>query len=293
MSVTTALERIERWAQKNDPAFVALLQPGLTRQEIDAAVGALPFALAEEVYELYQWRNGQKEGKFRLGLHQWPTYPFMPLNEALDEYTRSQAFNFQLEVENDYCDFAEAGGWLPLFGEQMEYTATIGQAPGTFTSPLAWVSREDKTTLHYPSLTAMLEFRADLYDADAMRQDAEGEQWVDYAVASVIQRQHFPEQAAEAERKYAQFGKPGSLHDAGHYYTFEAQRADAVNRLVSSGSEQALSIVAEYLREQISDQALAASVFHDLQTDPNKVYKEWPYTKRTHIDGLAVQFMID
>ena len=94
MSTTTALERIERWAQQNDPAFVALLQPGLTRQEIDAAVGTLPFALAEEVYELYQWRNGQKEGKFRLGLHQWPTYPFMPLNEALDEYTRSQAFNF-------------------------------------------------------------------------------------------------------------------------------------------------------------------------------------------------------
>lgn len=293
MSTTTALERIERWAQQNDPAFVALLQPGLTRQEIDAAVGTLPFALAEEVYELYQWRNGQKEGKFRLGLHQWPTYPFMPLNEALDEYTRSQAFNFQLEVENDDCDFAEAGGWLPLFGEHMEYTATIGQAPGALTSPLAWVSREGKTTLHYPSLTAMLEFRADLYDAGTMRQDAEGEQWVDYAVASVIQRQHFPEQAAEAERNYAHFGKPGSLHDAGHYYTFEAQRADAVNRLVSSGSEQALSVVAEYLREQISDQALAASVFHDLQTDPNKVYKEWPYTRRTHIGGLAVHFMID
>ena len=292
MSTTTALERIERWAWQNDPAFVALLQPGLSRQEIDAAVSGLPFALAEEVYELYQWRNGQKDGEFRLGLHQWPTYPFMPLNKALDEYTRSQAFNFQLEVENEDCDFAESGGWLPIFGEQMEYTATIGQAPGTLTSPLAWVSREDKTTLHYPSLTAMLEFRADLYDADAMRQDADGEQWVEYAVASVIQQQHFPEQAAEAERNYAQFGKLGSPLGP-HHYTFEAQRADAINRLVSSGSEQALSVVAEYLQEQISDSALAASVLHDLQTRPNKVYKEWPWTRHMHIGGLAVQFQID
>lgn len=293
MSTTSALERIERWAQQNDPAFVALLQPGLTRQEIDAAVSILPFAIAEEVYELYQWRNGQKEGKFQLGLHQWPTYPFMPLNEALDEYTRFQAFNFQLEVENEYCDFAEAGGWLPLFGEHREYTATIGQAPGTLTSPLAWVSREDKTTLHYPSLTAMLEFRADLYDADAMRQDAEGEQWVDYAAASTIQRRHFPEIAAEAEQNYAQFGKLDSLHDASHYYIFEAQRAYAVGQLISSGSEQALPIVAEYLREQIGDQALAAAVFRGLQADPNKVYKEWPWTRHMHIKGLAVHFQID
>lgn len=47
MSVRPALERIERWAEQNDLEFVALLQPGLTRQEIDAAVGGLPFALAE------------------------------------------------------------------------------------------------------------------------------------------------------------------------------------------------------------------------------------------------------
>lgn len=70
MSVTSALERIHRWAEQHDPAFVALLQPGLTRQEINAQIGSLPFALAEEVYELYQWRNGQKEGDFALGLHQ-------------------------------------------------------------------------------------------------------------------------------------------------------------------------------------------------------------------------------
>ena len=62
MSVTSALERIERWAEQHDPAFIGLLQPGLTRQEIDAAVGSLPFALAEEAYELYQCKGARNSG---------------------------------------------------------------------------------------------------------------------------------------------------------------------------------------------------------------------------------------
>ena len=95
MSVTSALERIERWARQNDPAFIALLQPGLSRSEVDAAVDGLPFALAEEVYELYQWRNGQKEGEFRLGLLRSEFDPFMPLEEAIGEYIFAQAENYQ------------------------------------------------------------------------------------------------------------------------------------------------------------------------------------------------------
>ncbi len=86
MSVTSALERIHRWAEQHDPEFVALLQPGLARQEIDVLVSGLPFALAEEVYELYQWRNGQSWGEFRLGLLRSSSYPFMPLKEAIGEY---------------------------------------------------------------------------------------------------------------------------------------------------------------------------------------------------------------
>ena len=292
MSVTSALERIERWARQNDPAFIALLQPGLSRPEIDMAVGGLPFALAEEIHELYQWHNGQKEGDFDLGLQQSPMYPFMALEESLGEYTRFQAENFRLEVEMEYCDFAGSGGWFPLFGMERYYTATIGQPPGTLTSPLAWVGRETKTDLRYLSLTAMLEFRADLYETGKMRQDEEGWQWVEYGAASVIQRQHFPEQVTEAELNYAQFGEIGSPLNSG-YYNFEAQRSAAVKRLVSSGSPLALPIVAEFLQEQIDDKTLAASVFYDLLTEPNEVSKDWPWTRNMFIGGLAAHFQID
>ena len=48
MSVTPALERIHRWAETHDPEFVALLQPGLTRSQIDDLTVGLP-ALFREI----------------------------------------------------------------------------------------------------------------------------------------------------------------------------------------------------------------------------------------------------
>lgn len=290
MSTTAALERIYRWAETHDPAFVALLQPGLTRQEIDTAVGGLPFALAEEVYELYQWRNGQKEGSFRVGLQQHFD-PFMPLQEALAEYTQFQAENFQIEVDEGFCDFPESGGWLPLSGIGRDYTATLGQPAASATSPLVWVWREDKTEFRYPSLTAMLEFRADIYEADAMRHDADGWYWADYTIASAIQRRHFPEQVLDAEENYRRFGAVDSPRTSG-YYNREAQRNAAVCRLVSSGSVLALPVVMEYLQEQVGNESLAASTLRDLLTRPNKVSKEWPWTRNMYIRGLPAHFEI-
>jgi hypothetical protein len=46
------------------PEIASRLQPGLTREEIDEKVKSLGFSLPEEVYELYQWRNGIQENIF-------------------------------------------------------------------------------------------------------------------------------------------------------------------------------------------------------------------------------------
>lgn len=301
MSVASALERIHRWAQTHDPEFVALLQPGLSRLEIDAAFVGLPFALAEEVYELYQWRNGQKDGEFQLGLQQSWLYPFMPIEDALKEYAFAQAENYQNELENDDCDFPASGGWLPLLGTERYYAATLGQPPGQTVSLLVQVSREDKTKAWYPSLTAMLEFRADLYNADAMRhEDGNILWWADYQIASIIKREHFPEQTAEAEEQYKQFGLPNSLINA-RYSQLAAQDASAhvvqrayyVGQLALSGSELALPVAEEFLREQLGSRDLAASVLQDLLTQPNKVSGKWSDTGYNHIGSLAAHFQIN
>ena len=57
-TLLSALNRIEHWFQANDPDSFWFLEPDLSRDEIDAIAKDLPFQLPEEVYPLYQWRNG-------------------------------------------------------------------------------------------------------------------------------------------------------------------------------------------------------------------------------------------
>jgi cell wall assembly regulator SMI1 len=55
-----ALEFINDWVERNMADHPAVMRQGLSRREIESKVEILPFHLAEEVYELYQWRNGGK-----------------------------------------------------------------------------------------------------------------------------------------------------------------------------------------------------------------------------------------
>jgi hypothetical protein len=56
--LTESLDRILKSLELKDPEIASRLQPGLTRKEIDDITKDLPFKLPEELYELYQWRNG-------------------------------------------------------------------------------------------------------------------------------------------------------------------------------------------------------------------------------------------
>lgn len=58
--LTQALERIRNHHLEHNPQFAEKLQSGLTRKEIDELIKDLPFPFPEELYELYQWRNGME-----------------------------------------------------------------------------------------------------------------------------------------------------------------------------------------------------------------------------------------
>ena len=60
--LTTGLNRILKWIEKHEPRYVEYLQPGLSMVEIEEIVKELTFQLPPEVYELYQWRNGARQG---------------------------------------------------------------------------------------------------------------------------------------------------------------------------------------------------------------------------------------
>ena len=293
MSTTTALERIERWARGNDPGFVALLQPGLTRQEIDVAVSGLPFVLAEEVYELYQWRNGQDWGEFRLGLDKSGQNTFLPLAESVHQWNIYLNESYAIVVENNDPSAAaggwsadpallEAGGWLPVFGMDSDYTASLGARAGSLTSPIAYVPHDDHPDIFYQSLTAMLEYNADVYESGALRTDERGGDFFDYTIVSALRRQHFPDEATKAEAEYAEkcdLGHNRIVGTQAHLTQKEFVQAELVERVqydlarkvARSGSPQAEAATERYLAWLLGDAEQAKQITQSLIHAPYRI----------------------
>jgi hypothetical protein len=93
-TLTDALEFINKWVQKNMPNHPAVMNPGLTIEEIQVLTNNLPFQLPREIYELYQWRNGGKRPFIPLP-NGWDLVTFPSLEEILSEdyYYEANEFN--------------------------------------------------------------------------------------------------------------------------------------------------------------------------------------------------------
>jgi len=307
VSVIPALERIKRWAEQRDPEFVALLQPGLSRQEIDALVGNLPFALAEEVYELYQWHNGQDEGQFRLGLVMSGQYPFMPLTQSLDQWRDYLEESYRDELENlnplaaltggwPAADPAilEAGGWLPLFQMDSDFHVSLGAEAGAATAPIVYVPHDGRSAIFYASLTASLNFTADIYESGALRSDDEMGDFFDYTIASAIKCNHFPSKVAQAEEAYKRghslSTEPrSSKPDRPNKEEFE--QFVLVSKLARSGSQEAAPAAEKFLSWLLGNAEQAHQITQGLVHSPYAVMREWPHRRSLLVQNLTYSFL--
>ncbi|MDB9513820.1 SMI1/KNR4 family protein [Kamptonema animale CS-326] len=79
----------------------SLLQPGLTHTEIEKIVKDLPIRLPDEIYELYQWRNGSQTGStwqyaglFDIyhGFSGFGPWGFLNLQFVVDEYLKRKKY---------------------------------------------------------------------------------------------------------------------------------------------------------------------------------------------------------
>ena len=95
--LTDELEYIMDWLKSTNLEFVDCYNPGLNRQQIDTLTEDFPFRLPDEIYELYQWRNGKAELGDNNGyppvefffLRQYNNdfkLDFLPLKYAMEEY---------------------------------------------------------------------------------------------------------------------------------------------------------------------------------------------------------------
>jgi SMI1 / KNR4 family (SUKH-1) len=101
--LTSALERISDWYQKNESRSV--LRPGLSPAEIDEIVKDLQYRVPNELYELYEWCNGSSEND-RVAFRQ---FYLLPLAESVRLRKRPHGLNEGSEPIPDDPK------WLPIF----------------------------------------------------------------------------------------------------------------------------------------------------------------------------------
>lgn len=149
LDLTETLEKIMNWLKEHQPEYAASFLPGLKSNEIQSVEEKLGFKLPEEIYELYQWRNGTEEDAKALC---FPTMQVLPLTAALNYsqgwkniileeefiteesvwYERNPLFIF-LQNNCDYCA-------IPLINRRKEKLPVVilgeGELPDIFYSSL-------------------------------------------------------------------------------------------------------------------------------------------------------------
>jgi hypothetical protein len=153
-ALTNALNEIMGWLQENSPDCASQFQLGLPLEMIEEKLAQLPFRVSEEVYELYQWRNGNPY----CGVFVY--HRLLELDEALEV---SQGINdaYWLEVRTEDGDPTYL---LPVFDFDGEYFAVPGSDTLTQTTPIFHIGCDDgSVSLAFTSLTNMMLAIAECY----------------------------------------------------------------------------------------------------------------------------------
>ncbi|HEY9860623.1 MAG TPA: SMI1/KNR4 family protein [Candidatus Obscuribacterales bacterium] len=155
-ALTDALDRILRWLQQHSPNAVSGFAPGLPLVEIEAKLSQLPFRVSQEVYELYQWRNGNPyDGAFVY-------HRLLDLEGAL-EYAAVINESYWLEVrEQD----GTPQYLFPVLGFDGEYFAIPGGDVSSPHAPVFHIGCDDGSlSLAFTSLANMMLAIAECYEA--------------------------------------------------------------------------------------------------------------------------------
>lgn len=165
--LTKALERIRLWQEFHHPDSAAALQPGLCHAEIEDYLKDFPYQLSQEVYELYNWRNGcaGEQQEF------FPWYVFLPLGRAIEEYKMIMASAVEAAADLNY-DPSKIWhpSWFPVFRFVWvcDYYVIEGRSKAEPASPVLFIFNDDREPdAQYASLTDMMRAVAECYEAGA------------------------------------------------------------------------------------------------------------------------------
>ncbi|MGP1386364.1 MAG: hypothetical protein ACTS2F_22580 [Thainema sp.] len=147
--LTEALDKILVWLKQYKPDYADTFLPGLSREEIEAKVSGLPGNLPEEMYELYQWRNGASEEDIQVVVY--PALGFDPLDEAV------KVCKGILKGFGEEHPFLFEGKMLfPFLRNNCSFCAVLLDQEQQTHSPVIDIAAEGDLELMYTSLTNMM-----------------------------------------------------------------------------------------------------------------------------------------
>lgn len=171
----SALERLQNWLEINAPAIAQSLQPGLTREQIETQLQALPFRPPEEVYQFYQWRNGSSievtaEGNsYQTSIELLPIHRLLSLEEAIEE----RNLCCQISGEN----YGDDDHWLPLFADGGEYFLAKGNAESATATICYSDTVSGELVLEFNSLADFIQAIAECFETGAYHFESVGLNW--------------------------------------------------------------------------------------------------------------------
>lgn len=194
----SALERLSNWLEINAPAFAQSLQPGLTREQIESQLQALPFHPPEEVYQFFQWRNGSwievtvEGNSYQTSIELLPIHRLLSLEEAIDEYTTF------CEI---YSDRAGDNHYLPLLADSANYYLAKGDDRSTTAAIFYSNIYSDELRLEFDSLADFIQAIAECFETGAYYFEFD-DAWFNWNTAKEKQAwlKYQPQRAANVDR---------------------------------------------------------------------------------------------
>lgn len=240
-----ALERILSHWQAKAPTVAQSLRSGLSRKQIETQLQNLPFRVPEEVYQLYQWRNGSED---RRGLaHQvefMPQYLMLSLEEAIAEYEAIQEmllFDFEDEEEVEESKTF----WFPLFARDSDYYVIQGDIESKATAPIFDFSAEIGLELSFNSLTDMMLAIAECFETGAYSIDDYSYLDWDDLEEEQIWFKYQPHLIAKADTIL----NTATISDNQARHLSSEERREAYSALAKSQHPQALSLLIQAVEE--------------------------------------------
>ena len=162
--LTDTLEQIRAWLQNNYPAGAKHLLIGLNQLQIEEIVQTLPFKSPQEIYELYQWSQGNTEETLSVHTSIFDPYDGM----SLCSLERAKELYQHFETVGDELAPRFAGKPLfPVFEFDGSFLAVIGDIKSKNNSPVIFISDDAGLTVRYVSLTSMMLTLAECFETGA------------------------------------------------------------------------------------------------------------------------------